>query len=131
MTDGSHYLHFWDRDTLQEIRRIPVMNPIPSTQRDGGGGAAPLLLEVEDNLNELELIEGGKYILANVWQTDYIVKINTQSGIVEAKYDMSTLYPDREIGSDVLNGISATNVVDEYWVTGKLWPIMFRIKLLG
>lgn len=127
VTDGSNWLHFWDRDTLKETRRIPVMDPIAVTRSAGG---TPLLLRAESRLNELELMHGGKYVLANVWLTDRIVKIDIQSGMVMTRYDFSTLYPDRAASSDVLNGISATNVVDEFWVTGKMWPMMYRVRLL-
>jgi glutaminyl-peptide cyclotransferase len=127
VTDGSNWLHFWDRDTLQETRRIPVMDSVAETR---SGGGTPLLLRAENRLNELELMDGGKHVLANVWQTDRIVKIDIQSGMVETRYDFSTLYLDRSSSSDVLNGISATNVVGEYWVTGKLWPLMYRVRLL-
>lgn len=119
VTDGSNWLHFWDRDTLKEKRRIPVK-----------GGRTPSLLRAQSSLNELELMHGGKYVLANVWKTDRIVKINIQNGMVETQYDFSTLYPNRAASSDVLNGISKTNVVGEYWMTGKLWPKMYRVRLL-
>jgi glutamine cyclotransferase len=127
VTDGSNWLHFWDRDTLKEKRRIPVMDPVAETRSEGG---KPLRLRAESRLNELELMHGGKYVLANVWLTDRIVKINIRSGIIKTRYDFSTLFPDRPASSDVLNGISATNSVDEYWVTGKLWPKMYRVRLL-
>jgi glutamine cyclotransferase len=84
----------------------------------------------QNRLNELELLEDGKHVLANVWRTNKIVKINILTGVIARVYDFSTLYENRLPRADVLNGISTTGVEGEYWVTGKLWPTIYRIKLL-
>jgi glutaminyl-peptide cyclotransferase len=119
VSDGSEWLHFWDRDSLKEKRRIRV-----KYLQEGN----PSVTDFEDNLNELEYVPRGNFLLANVWLTDRIVKINISSGDITQTYDMSSLV--RPATADVLNGISITNVKDEYWITGKLWSTMYRVKLL-
>jgi glutamine cyclotransferase len=80
-------------------------------------------------------------ILANLWYQDVLVSINPTSGVIDRVYDMRDIYPkDRreEDGADCLNGITVTGrtrssdeVGLEVWVTGKLWPNMYRIELKG
>ena len=129
VTDGSNWLHFWDRDTLKEKRRIQVVY-IAATTKSAGGST--LLTMDQDRLNEIELLDGddGNYILSNVWETDRIVKIDIRTGVIARMYDFSSLYTNRANSANVLNGISTTDVEGEYWVTGKLWPKMYRVKLL-
>jgi glutaminyl-peptide cyclotransferase len=81
------------------------------------------------NINELELIHG--FLYANQWQTNYILKIDTASGKVVGRLDLTSLvstarnnYPD----ADVLNGIAYDSVSDKVFVTGKLWPNLYEIK---
>jgi glutamine cyclotransferase len=128
VSDGSAFLHFWDATTLEETKpRIPVVYAAATTRSNGG---TTLLTITQNRLNELELLEDGKHVLANVWQTDKIVKINILTGVIARVYDFSTLYENRLLRADVLNGISTTGVEGEYWVTGKYWPTIYRIKLL-
>jgi glutamine cyclotransferase len=126
VSDGSHWLHIWDRDTLQEKRRIPVVVATAETRTAGG---LTLLTSNVKKLNELELIDD-RHVLANVWLADTILKVNIYTGVVIQSYDFTSLYPNRAPGADVLNGISVTDKDGEYWITGKLWPTMYRVKLL-
>jgi glutaminyl-peptide cyclotransferase len=118
VTDGSSYLHFWDAETLQEIRKLEV-----KFQKNDGTFAAVR------NLNEVEYIQDDT-ILSNVWYEDVLIKINLETGLVTQVYDFSPLYVERTEGVDCFNGISATEKADEFWVTGKYWPHMYRVKLL-
>lgn len=128
VSDGSNWLHFWDRDTLEEKRRISVEVVIAETR---SGNPKPLLTESVQRLNELELIidNGEVFILANRWKTNYIYKINAQTGFVACIYDMSSLRQELPRG-DVLNGISITEEEGVYYITGKLWPTMYVVRLL-
>jgi glutaminyl-peptide cyclotransferase len=114
MSDGSAELRVWDPKTLQEKRRIRVL--------DGG---RPV-----ERLNELECVEGE--ILANVWQTDRIARINPRTGQVTAWIDMAgILSPIYRNGTvDVLNGIAYDAQRKRLFVTGKLWPSLFEIRLV-
>lgn len=113
MSNGSSTLHFWDPVTFNNIGSITV--------RDHG---APV-----SKLNELEYVHGE--VLANIWQSDHIARINPQTGEVTGWIHLEDLlsHADRA-GADVLNGIAYDAVKDRLFVTGKLWPKLFEIRLL-
>ena len=115
MSDGSAEIRVWEGDQLKESRRIKV--------RDGGR-------EVR-NLNELEWVKGEIY--ANIWQTDRIARISPVDGRVLGWIDLAGLLTERErmAGPDVLNGIAYDPASDRLFVTGKLWPKLFEIKLVS
>jgi glutamine cyclotransferase len=81
------------------------------------------------NLNELEVVQGK--IFANVWQTDEIVIIDPESGAITGRIDLRGLLTsaDRVPSVDVLNGIAYDPESDRLFVTGKLWPKLFEIRL--
>jgi glutamine cyclotransferase len=112
-SDGTDEIRVLDGKTLAETRRLRV--------RENG---RPL-----KELNELEWVEGE--ILANVWQTDRIVKINPLDGRVTGSIDLAGILPPTErAGTDVLNGIAYDAAGKRLFVTGKLWPKLFEIKLV-
>jgi glutamine cyclotransferase len=81
------------------------------------------------NLNELELIRG--YLYANQWQTDYILKIDTITGMVIGKLDLSKLKTearDNYPSAQETNGIAYDSVTNKIYVTGKLWPTIYEIQ---
>jgi len=113
MSDGSDRLRVLDPATFAERRRIAVT----------AGGAAVR------NLNELEFVNGEIY--ANIWQTDYVARISPD-GRVTGWVDLSGLLSRTERASaDVLNGIAYDAARDRLFVTGKLWPKVFEIKVIG
>ena len=116
LSDGSAVLRFLDPQSFREVRRISV--------RDALG--RPLL-----NLNELEYVRGEIY--ANVWQTDWIVRISPHTGAVLGWVDLSDLMDKSQLSDPdaVLNGIAYDTTFDRLFVTGKLWPKLFEIKLIG
>ncbi|MGZ3378603.1 MAG: glutaminyl-peptide cyclotransferase, partial [Phenylobacterium sp.] len=73
-------------------------------------------------------------VLANVWQTNYIVRIDPKTGQVTGVIDLSSLVA-AEYGKgrqiDVLNGIAYDAEHDRLFVTGKLWPDLYEIRLTG
>lgn len=112
-SDGTNEIRVLDGQTLAETRRIRVLE-----------NGRPL-----KDLNELEWVEGE--ILANVWQTDRIVKINPLTGRVTASIDLTGILPAPErAGADVLNGIAYDAAGKRLFVTGKLWPKLFHIRLV-
>jgi glutamine cyclotransferase len=112
MSDGTDELRFLDPATFKERHRIKVT---------AVGTAVP-------RLNELEYVKGE--VLANIWQTDYVARIDPASGKIAAWIDLRGLLTPRERGStDVLNGIAYDAATDRLFVTGKLWPRLFEIKL--
>jgi glutamine cyclotransferase len=114
MSDGSSQIRVWDPATLKEVRRITV--------KDGN--------QPVTELNELEFVKGE--ILANVWQTDRIARISPADGKVLGWIDLSGILPKSERSSSdaVLNGIAYDAASDRLFVTGKLWPKLFEIKLV-
>ena len=114
VSDGTSKIHFLDTVTLKEESAITV--------KENG-------LEI-DQLNELEYIDG--FIYANLWQTPFIVKINPTNGEVVGRLDLSSLAIEvsKFNGNfDVLNGIAYEKKSKVLLVTGKLWPVLFAIKL--
>jgi len=113
MSDGTAQIRVWDPMSLKEIRRINVS--------DGGKPVT--------QLNELEFIRGE--IWANVWQTDRIARISPADGRVLGWIDLTGILPksERSNSDAVLNGIAYDATTDRIFVTGKLWPKLFEIKL--
>jgi len=113
MSDGTDELRVLDPVTFAEKRRIKVT----------AGGIALR------NLNELEYMKGE--ILANIWMTDYVARVAPDSGRVTAYIDLRGLLTATErANTDVLNGIAYDAKQDRLFVTGKLWPKLFEIKLV-
>ena len=80
------------------------------------------------NLNELEYVKGE--IFANVWQTDYVARIAPATGNVIGYIDLRGLLTTAERAkTDVLNGIAYDDAHDRLFITGKLWPKLFEVKL--
>jgi glutamine cyclotransferase len=86
-----------------------------------------------DNLNELEYVDGFIYI--NKWQTTKILKVNPADGHVVGVIDcfglLSQYAPDYTPKSEdsVLNGIAWDKSQSLLYVTGKNWPLIFKLKL--
>jgi glutamine cyclotransferase len=114
MSDGTEAVRFLDPKTLKETGRLTV--------RDG---RTPV-----GNLNELEFVKGE--IFANVYMTDRIVRFSPKTGQVTGWVDLKGLLPPREaVGVDVLNGIAYDAAGDRLFVTGKLWPRVFEIRIVA
>lgn len=114
LSDGSATLQFIDTENFSPQRKIDVTlngNPI-------------------NYLNELEFINGE--IWANVWQTDFIVRIDPESGVVNSVIDLAGLSEQTTLGSSeaVLNGIAWDASEDRLFVTGKHWSNLFEITLV-
>jgi len=82
-------------------------------------------------LNELEYVNGKVY--ANVWIKDRIAIIEPQDGSITGWIDLSGLLQTQDYSGhvDVLNGIAYDAKTDRLFVTGKLWPFLFEIKLVA
>jgi glutamine cyclotransferase len=118
MSDGSSRLRFLDPETFAESGRIAVFDSGKPVER----------------LNELELVEGRVY--ANIAQQDRIAIIQPDSGQVTGWVDLAGLrsrMPPPSPGplrSD-LNGIAYDPAGRRLFVTGKLWPKVFEVRLTG
>lgn len=112
-SDGTPTLRFYDPASLRTLRSITVTSdgkPVPQ-------------------LNELEWVNGR--ILANVWMTDRVARIDPATGRVEAWYDLAKLRAlSGARGADaVLNGIAWDARGKRLFVTGKNWPRLYEIAL--
>jgi glutamine cyclotransferase len=114
LSDGTATLRFLDPVTFHEVRRVEV--------RDGG--------DPVDQLNELEYLHGQIY--ANVWHTDRIARISPSTGKVLGWIDLTGILAKGQVTDPeaVLNGIAYDAAHDRLFVTGKLWPSLFEIKVL-
>ncbi|MYM42069.1 glutaminyl-peptide cyclotransferase [Duganella qianjiadongensis] len=115
MSDGTATLRFLDPKTFLEVRRVKVT----------ADGIAV------DQLNELEVV--GDEIFANIWHTSTIARIDPATGKITGWIDLAKLYPAAGMGlngENVLNGIAYDAEKKRLFVTGKLWPKLYEIKLV-
>jgi glutamine cyclotransferase len=113
MSDGTSNINYLDPINFKLMKILGVS--------DNNGPVA--------EINELEYING--FIYANLYGTNYIAKIDTASGKVVGKLDLSTLanearnkYPD----ALEMNGIAFDSVAKKVYITGKMWPTIYEIK---
>jgi glutaminyl-peptide cyclotransferase len=113
MSDGTSEIRVLDAETFKEKRHFTVHD-----------GSKPV-----DQLNELEFVEG--QIFANVWHTNLIARISPQTGAVLGWINLTGLLsPVYHLEPEaVLNGIAYDSARKRLFVTGKLWPSVFEIKL--
>jgi glutaminyl-peptide cyclotransferase len=78
-------------------------------------------------LNELEYVNGE--VLANVYQSNWVLRIDPATGLVREVIDFADLYPDRPASADVMNGIALGPDGKQLLLTGKFWPILFQVRL--
>lgn len=114
MSDGTAQIRVLDPKTMAETKRIDVTDQ-----------GVPVV-----RLNELEWVNGE--ILANVWMTPRIARIDPATGKVKGWIDLTDLVaetapPDPDA---VLNGIAYDPAGDRLFVTGKNWPKLFEIDLV-
>lgn len=114
MSDGSNILYFINPESFTVISSIEVFDNEKQV----------------DQLNELEVINGE--IWANIYQTDMIARIDPETGKVLGYIDLSGILQDvdRDINSEVLNGIAWDPAGDRIFVTGKHWSKLFEIRIV-
>ena len=111
MSDGSSKVTYINPNTYKVEKTIEVSHP--------GGFVG--------SINELEYVDG--VIYANVWPGETIVKFESNTGRVLAFIDMRGLLSNFNVGHiDVLNGIAYEPNEKLFYVTGKWWPRMFKVK---
>ena len=113
LSDGSNHIRFLDPASFAVKKTITVVdNTTPIRE-----------------LNELEFVQGEIY--ANVWHDNRIATIDPQTGRVTSWIDLAGLIPAGELNDPeaVLNGIAYDEPNKKLYVTGKLWPRLFEIKI--
>jgi glutamine cyclotransferase len=112
MSDGTSNLYFLDPLTFKRTGQVKVHDTGPVTE-----------------LNELEYIKGEVY--ANIWKENRIAVINPQTGQVTTWIDLTGIQgSENQDPNNVLNGIAYDTNRDRLFVTGKMWPQIFEIKLI-
>jgi glutamine cyclotransferase len=113
MSDGTNRIRFIDPSSFQVTRTIDVY-----------AHGQPVKM-----LNELEYVKGELY--ANVWQTEFVIRIDPATGRVLGSIDFVGILPkdDRAGDTDVMNGIAYDAENDRLFVTGKDWPKLFEVKV--
>ncbi len=113
MSDGSNTLAYYEPEMFTMVSSIEVYDNEKKVE----------------SLNELEYINGE--IWANIWQSDFIARIDPVSGKVLGYINMAGILPESDRGpdTDVLNGIAFDKVGNRIFVTGKLWPKLFEIRI--
>ena len=111
MSDGSDSLRVLSPATFQLQRVVHV--------RYNG---APLY-----QLNELEYVNGE--VLANVYRSNWVMRIDPSTGTVREAIDFGDLYPERPASAEVMNGIALAPDGRQLLLTGKLWPVLFQVRL--
>ena len=112
MSNGSNTLKFRDPKTLRIIRSIAVThNGLPVK-----------------NLNELEFI--GNEIWANIWKSDLVACINSDTGKLVRWIDFTSI-SEKTGDEDVLNGIAYDKEKDKIFITGKFWNSIYEVSFNG
>jgi len=113
VSNGSSSLFLWDPQTYEEIGQLDVFD-----------AAGPVSL-----INEMEYIYGE--ILANLYESDLIARIDASTGEIVAYIDLSGLLDPKPPEAGVLNGIAYDFDNGRLFVTGKDWPTLFEIEIVG
>lgn len=121
VSTGSSNLYYVSPDSFKIIKQVAVT--------DNYGPVAMI--------NELEFING--FVYANQYETNYILKIDPATGNVTGRLDCTDILTRSGMSYDpamyelqtgnVLNGIAYNPSANSLYITGKLWPALFEIKL--
>lgn len=109
MSNGTSKITFHDPETFEETHSINVFDSNKEYV----------------SINELEYYEG--VIYANVYQTNFILKIDSKTGKVLSKIDCSEAVRKGQDLGDVLNGIAINKQTNKFYITGKKWPKLFEV----
>ncbi len=114
LSDGSNRIRFLDPDNFQVRKTIAVVD-----------GTSPV-----QEINELEYVQGEIY--ANIWHANRIARIDPQTGRIVGWIDLTGLLAPGEVHDEeaVLNGVAYDETNSRLFVTGKLWPKLFEIRLM-
>ncbi len=113
LSDGTNRIRFIDPDNFQVRKTIAVFDGSTRISR----------------LNELEYVRGEIY--ANIWHAERIARIDPQTGHIVGWIDLTGLRSQIEVHDEeaVLNGIAYDETNGRLFVTGKLWPKLFEIRV--
>lgn len=113
---GSANLYFLNPETLSLNKSVQV--------KGSDNSAVPFI-------NELEYVNGNIY--ANLFQSNTIVRINPETGVITGSADFTDILKKNNLAvpsnhESVLNGIAYDSTKNSFYITGKNWPALFEIK---
>ena len=135
MSDGTSNINYFDTDSTHPEQVKIVYDDSTTTTKTLPSFRLMRVLGVTDNngpvsnINELEMIKG--FLYSNQWLTNYILKIDPETGKVVGRLNMDTLVADarnKYAEAESLNGIAYDSTTGKIYVTGKLWPTVYEIK---
>lgn len=116
MSNGTNLLSWIDTENFNVVKTLQVADN----------------KTIINNLNELEYFDGK--ILANLWTTNTLAEIDTETGKILSYIDLngilSVMYQDQDERIDVMNGIAYDHSTGKLFVTGKLWPKLYEIEII-
>jgi len=122
VSDGTQNIYVVDPESFSVVKTLTIKKSDES---------------IVKNLNELEFIKGKLW--ANIYYKNEIVIINPVTGYVEKILDVTELQKLAESkvqelklrwqNDYVLNGIAYDSQNDRVIITGKMWPIIWEIKV--
>ena len=115
LSDGTPVLRYLDPKTQQVVRKLTVTAEGQPVAR----------------LNELEYVKGE--ILANIWLTNRIARIDPRTGAVKGWIDVSALAAQVGVTDPnaVANGIAYDKARNRLFLAGKDWPLLFEVRVPG
>lgn len=113
LSDGTNRIRFLDPNNFQVTNTIAVLD-----------GHTPVA-----EINELEYVQGEIY--ANIWHADRIARVDPKTGKVVGWINLAGILRPGEVQDEeaVLNGIAYDEASGRLFITGKLWPKIFEIRL--
>ena len=135
MSDGTSNINYFDTDSTHPEQVKIIYDDSTTTTKTLPSFRLMRVLGVTDNngpvsnINELEMIKG--FLYSNQWLTNYILKIDPETGKVVGRLNMDTLVADarnKYAEAESLNGIAYDSTTGKIYVTGKLWPTVYEIK---
>ena len=121
ISDGTSKIFEVDGDTME------ILNILTVTDEEG---------KERDKINELEFVDGSIY--ANIWYEDDVVKINPKTGVIEARWDFSSVanterkfqeHKKKSSEQDCLNGIAYNHETERFYLSGKKCHLIFEVTL--
>jgi glutaminyl-peptide cyclotransferase len=129
MSNGTDTLVTRDPQNFQITRQIRLTFQGYTLDQLADPNGQPLS-SIFDQVNELECV--GDSIYANIWLTDYILRIDAATGAITGIINAANLLTQEERSqldyNSVLNGIAYIPDSDTFFVTGKNWPKLFEVQ---
>lgn len=112
MSDGTDNIYFLNPKNFKKVYNIKVHDEFRPVTK----------------LNELEFIQGEIY--ANIWKSNKIARICPHSGRITGWLELNGLLTPKEYKKiGMLNGIAYDKQNNHIFITGKMWPKIFELKL--